>query len=89
MGTDQVLDITREALKVAVMLSAPLLLCGLVAGVLTNVFQAVTQITETTLSIVPKLMAMLIALVLFSPWMLDILTDFTVQLFQNIPNAIR
>ena len=89
MGTEQVLDITREALKVAVMLSAPLLVFGLVAGVLTNVFQAVTQITETTLSIVPKLLAMLAALVIFSPWMLDILTDFTVQLFENIPNAIR
>jgi flagellar biosynthesis protein FliQ len=89
MGTEQVLDITREALKVAVMLSAPLLVFGLVAGVLTNIFQAVTQITETTLSIVPKLLAMLVALVIFSPWMLDILTDFTVQLFENIPNAIR
>jgi flagellar biosynthetic protein FliQ len=89
VGSEQVLDITREALKVAVMLSAPLLVCGLVAGVLTNVFQAVTQISETTLSIVPKLLAMLIAFVIFSPWMLDIMTDFTTSIFQNIPSAIR
>ena len=89
MQTEMVLDITRQALKVAVMLSAPLLIFGLVVGVLTNVFQAVTQITETTLSVVPKLVAMLLALVIFSPWMIDVITDFTIQLFENIPSVIR
>ncbi len=89
MQSDQVLDITRQAIKLAVMLSAPLLLFGLVVGVLVNVFQAVTQISETTLQVVPKMAAMLFALVLFAPWMTDILTDFTVQLFESIPHVIR
>ena len=89
MNTDQVLDITRQALKVAVLLSAPLLVFGLVVGLMTNVFQAVTQLSDTTLAIVPKLAAMLLALLIFSPWMLDVITDFTTQLFVNIPNVIR
>jgi len=89
MHSEQVLDITRQALKVAVMLSAPLLVFGLVVGVAVNVFQAVTQITESSLSVVPKMLAMLIALVLFAPWMTDVITDFTTQLFENIPNLIR
>jgi flagellar biosynthetic protein FliQ len=89
MPSDQVLDITRQALKVTLMLSAPLLFFGLVVGLLTNVFQAVTQLTETTLAIVPKMLAMILALAIFSPWMLDVLSDFTTQLFENIPHFIR
>ena len=61
MQTEQILDITRQAMRVAVLLSAPLLLFGLVVGVLMNVFQAVTQITETTVAVVPKMAAMLLA----------------------------
>ena len=89
MNTEHVLDITRQALKVAVMLSAPVLLFGLLVGVLTNIFQAVTQISETTLAIVPKILAMMLALMLFSPWMIDVISDFTTQLFMSIPNVIR
>lgn len=89
MGTEQVLDISRQALKTAVMLSAPLLAFGLVVGLAVNVFQAVTQITETTLAVVPKLLAMLLALILFAPWMTDLITDFTIQLFESIPQLIR
>ncbi|NBX69150.1 MAG: flagellar biosynthetic protein FliQ [Proteobacteria bacterium] len=89
MQTEQILDITRQAMRVAVLLSAPLLLFGLVVGVLMNVLQAVTQITETTLAVVPKMAAMLLALIVFSPWMLDVLVDFTTQLFESIPSLIR
>lgn len=89
MQNEQVIDIARMALKTVVLLSAPMLAFGLVVGVMTNVFQAVTQITENTLSFVPKLAAMLVALVLFSPWMMDVLIDFTTQIFENIPNWVR
>lgn len=89
MGTEQVLDITRNAIKVAVMLSAPLLIFGLVVGVFVNVFQAVTQITETSLTIVPKMLAIMLALLLFAPWMADVIMDFTTQLFESIPTLIR
>ena len=89
MQSEQVLDITREAMRVAILLSAPLLLFGLVVGVLTNIFQAVTQLSETTIQIVPKIAAMVLALILFSPWMIDIITNFTTQLFESIPQIIR
>ncbi len=89
MGTEQVLDITRQAMKLAILLSAPVLVFGLVVGLFTNVLQAVTQISESTLQVIPKLLAMLLALFLFSPWMIDLLTDFTTQLFENIPNLVR
>ncbi|MBM4303583.1 MAG: flagellar biosynthesis protein FliQ [Deltaproteobacteria bacterium] len=89
MQTEQILDITRQAMRVAVLLAAPLLLFGLVVGVLMNVLQAVTQITETTLAVVPKMAAMLLALIIFSPWMLDLLMDFTTTLFESIPSMIR
>jgi len=89
MTQEIVLDILRQALKTAVLLSAPLLLFGLVVGIITNIFQAVTQLSETTLAVVPKFAAMLLAFLIFSPWMLDIITDFTTELFQNIPSAVR
>ncbi len=89
MQSDQVLEIIRQAVRVAVLLSAPILAFGLVVGVLTNVFQAVTQISETTLAVVPKFAAMLIALLIFSPWMLDMIMDFTTQLFESIPSIVR
>ncbi len=89
MGTETVLQVTREAMKLAIMLSAPMLLCGLVVGLLINVFQAVTQITENTLQFVPKILAMVIALFLFSPWMLDLIIDFTSSMFESIPLLVR
>lgn len=89
MGSDQLLDITREALKVALMLAGPMLLFGLFVGVTINVFQAVTQISETTLAIVPKMIAMMLALLIFAPWMIDVITNFTIELFEAIPNTIR
>ncbi|MCX6103664.1 MAG: flagellar biosynthesis protein FliQ [Bdellovibrionales bacterium] len=89
MQTEQILDITRQAMRLAVLLAAPLLIFGLVVGVLMNVLQAVTQITETTLAVVPKMAAMLLALIIFSPWMLDLLVDFTTQLYESIPTMVR
>lgn len=89
MQSDLVLDITREALKTTMMLCGPLLLFMLVVGVATNVFQAVTQISETTVAVVPKWLAMILALVLFSHWMLDVLMDFTTRIFESIPHVIR
>ena len=89
MHPEVVLDISRQAMKMAVMLSAPILLFGLVAGVTMNIFQAVTQISETTLQVVPKILAMLAALLIFSPWMIDQMTDFTTQVIENIPQLVR
>ena len=89
MGTDTVLEITREAMKLAILLSAPMLICGLLVGLTVNVFQAVTQITENTLQFVPKILAMILALFVFSPWMLDLITDFASHMFETIPQLVR
>jgi flagellar biosynthesis protein FliQ len=89
VNSEHVLDLMRQAIKTLVLLSAPLLGFGLVVGVITNIFQAVTQITETTLATVPKILAMLLAFVIFAPWMLDIIIDFTTNLYDSIPLIIR
>lgn len=89
MQSEQVLDIAREALKVAVLLAGPMLAFGLLTGVVVSLFQAVTQISESTIAIIPKMLAILLAFLLFAPWMIDVITSFTVQLFESIPQAVR
>ncbi len=79
------LDIGRNALLVAMMLSMPILAAGLVVGLTISVLQAVTQVQEMTLSYVPKIIAVVVVLAVFGGWMLDKIVTFTVQTFQNIP----
>ena len=67
----------------------PLLLVGLVVGLVVSVFQAVTQIQEQTLSFIPKIIAMAVVLVVAGPWMLDQLVTYTQQLYASIPDAGR
>ena len=71
------------------MITGPLLGFGLVAGVLVAVFQAVTSIQEMTLTFVPKIVAVILALVLFGNWMLQNVLIFTTDLFMNLPNYVR
>jgi flagellar biosynthetic protein FliQ len=78
-----------EAIKTAISLAAPMLIVGLVAGVLVSMFQAATQINEMTLVFVPKMLGVALALIIFFPWMLNILIRFTENLFLNIPTFIR
>ena len=65
-----------------------LLVPALVVGVLVSMFQAATQINEMTLSFIPKLLVTLLVMVLAGPWMLRLITDYTLQLFQQIPSMI-
>ncbi|MGB9578289.1 MAG: flagellar biosynthesis protein FliQ [Halothiobacillaceae bacterium] len=88
MNADTVIDITRQALEVILMLSLPLLLTALVAGLLVGIFQAATQINEMTLSFIPKLLAMVVVILLAGSWMLGVLVDYTRRLFDAIPGLI-
>ena len=88
MGNDFYIEITHEALKVALMLAAPMLIGALLIGILVSLFQAVTQINEQTLSFIPKIIVIAAALVIFSPWMLEILTNFTQELIYKIPEIV-
>jgi len=88
MTPETVLDVGVEALGVIALLSAPLLLSALAAGLLVGMFQAATQIQEMTLTFIPKLMVMALALVISGSWMLSLITDFTINLIQSIPELI-
>lgn len=88
MTPESILSVGQNALTVTIMLAAPLLLSALAIGLLIGVLQAATQIQEMTLSFIPKLMVLVIALVVAGPWMLGLITDFTVQLFESIPQLI-
>lgn len=89
MTPDQVLAIARHALEVTLLLAAPLLLVALAVGLLVGVFQAATQINEMTLSFIPKLIAMAIALMIAGPWMLKLIVGYTRELFESIPGMLR
>lgn len=85
MTEGQVIEVGRQSLWVLVQVALPVLVFGMVAGVLVSLFQAVTQIQEVTLTFVPKIIAVVVALLLFGPWMLATLVAFMVQLFSFVP----
>ena len=88
MDTASVMQVAREALYVAMLVSAPVLLAALGLGLIIGMFQAATQIQEMTLSFIPKLIAMGLAIMLAGPWMLGLLVDFTKRLYQSIPGFV-
>ena len=89
MSPEQVLSIGQEALQLALLLGAPLLLTALCVGLVVGIFQAATQINEMTLSFIPKLVAMAAVLVFTGPWMLRMLTEYTKRLIEGIPGLIH
>lgn len=82
------MTIAQRALEITMLLSAPLLLVALVVGLLVGVFQAATQINESTLSFIPKVLAMGAVLVIAGPWMLKLIVSYTRELFESIPGLI-
>ena len=78
----------REALELTLLISAPLLITALVAGLIVSVFQAATQINEMTLSFIPKLIGVFVAMVVSGPWILQLLIDYTQRLFTGIPGMV-
>jgi flagellar biosynthesis protein FliQ len=88
MNEDFVLDLANKALKVTILLGAPMLISAMVVGIAVSIFQAVTQINEQTLSFIPKLLVIGAALVLFRPWMIETMATFPRELIINIPNIV-
>ena len=88
MTPESVMSLGYEAMKLALLLGAPLLLVALVTGLLISLFQAATQINEMTLSFIPKLLAVFATLVLAGPWMLNSVIDYMHNLFSSIPQII-
>jgi flagellar biosynthesis protein FliQ len=89
MGEDIILQLGQDALKTMALLSAPLLLSTLVIGLVISIFQALTQINENTLTFVPKMIVIGIVLVLAGPWMMDVMKNYTTNLFENMATIVR
>ena len=89
MHETQALDLGRHAIVLALEVTLPFLMLSLVIGVIVSLFQAVTQIQEQTLTFVPKLIALALALVLLGPWMLHTMVGYTAGLFAGLPGIMR
>ena len=89
MSQDLIVGIMAETVWTTLLVAAPVLIVGLVVGVLISLFQAVTQVQEMTLVFVPKIVACLIVLVAALPWMINILVSFTHNIFVNIPTYVK
>lgn len=85
MAPELVLDIGRQAMQVLLLVSLPLLGVAMVVGLVVSVTQAVTQINETTLSFLPKLVAIAIALIVAGPWLMETMTGYIREMFETIP----
>ena len=85
MTPEYVLALGREAVLLTLMVSGPMLLFGLIVGLIVSILQAVTQVHEMTLTFIPKIVAVAIALVIFLPWIITIIVDFTRNLYGSIP----
>jgi flagellar biosynthetic protein FliQ len=89
MTPESVIEFGQHALYVAMLVAAPLLLTALTVGLLIGVIQAATQINEMTLSFIPKLIAMALVALITGPWMLRTLVQFTRQLIEGLPGAVK
>ncbi|HPS93724.1 MAG: flagellar biosynthesis protein FliQ [Syntrophaceae bacterium] len=89
MTPEMVTSIMGEAIKITLIVGAPMLIVGLLVGLAISVFSAVTQIQEMTLTFVPKIVAVFLALMFTLPWIIEKLTTYTTNLFASIPTLIR
>jgi len=84
----QLMALAIETYKITLTLSLPMLLVGLVVGLMISIFQATTQINEMTLTFVPKILAVIVVIIFTMPWMLNMLMDFTTRIFNLMPSFL-
>lgn len=89
MSPEFVVGFAKEAIELTILISLPVLGVGLIVGLAISIFQATTSIQEMTLSFVPKILAVMLGLLYFAPWMLEKMMSFTVNIINNIPMYIR
>lgn len=89
MTEEIVIRLGQDALKTTAMIAAPMLLSTLIIGLAVSIFQALTQINEATLTFIPKMLIIGIVIVLAGPWMMDLMTTYTVHLFESIATIVR
>lgn len=88
MTPETVMTMGRQAMEITLMVAAPLLLVALLIGLVVSIFQAATQINEATLSFIPKLVGVFVALVVAGPWMLSVMLDYMRQVLTGIPTLV-
>lgn len=84
MSSEFVLTLAEQGIYTILLVTGPLLILALAVGLLVSIFQATTQIQEQTLAFIPKIVAVLLGLIFFGPWMLTTMVEFTSYVFQNI-----
>ena len=89
MSVDQAITLVEQMLKVALMVGGPVLLTAFVVGLLISIFQAATQIHEMTITFIPKIVATVVAIMVFGSWMFMILTEYFKETFQNLSTILR
>ena len=88
MTPESVMTLGRHAMEITLMVAAPMLLVALIIGLIVSIFQAATQINEATLSFIPKLVGIFVAIVVAGPWMLSVMLDYMREVFGGIPNLV-
>ncbi|WP_251978171.1 flagellar biosynthesis protein FliQ [Salinicola avicenniae] len=89
MTPEMVMSLAYQGMKLTLMVASPLLLTALAIGLLVSLFQAATQINEMTLSFIPKILGVFAMLIVSGAWLIQLLTNFTTQVFQNIPMMVN
>ena len=89
MNQDTVVNLATQAISLSLKIAGPLLLVGLVIGIVVSVFQAVTQIQEQALSFIPKIVGLALLIVVLGPWMLDKLVNYVTNLWMAIPTMVH
>jgi len=89
MNEETVISLGAETIKTMLLLSGPLLLTAMCVGLLVSIFQAITQINESTLTFIPKMIAMIVVLMVAAPWMMEVLTHYTTDIIGNAAEWIR
>lgn len=84
MTPEMAVSICRKAVQIVLLCSAPMLLAGMIVGLLISIFQAATQINEQTMTFVPKILAVFVTLLIFAPWIIKLLTTFTTGIFDTL-----
>lgn len=88
LNEEMVLTLAERSIVTVLLVAGPILLLALAVGLLVSIFQATTQIQEQTLAFIPKIIAVLVGIVFFGPWMLSKLIEFTTDLYQSLPMLV-
>lgn len=89
MTDDLVIRLGQDALRTTAMIAAPLLVSTLLVGLSVSIFQALTQINEATLTFIPKMIIVAVVFLLAGPWMMDVMSTYTINLYENIAVMVR